>query len=197
MHYIFTSDYYLWVGLSSILSPYETVWVFNARQTAINLDSIDDDDVCVFDSSNDTTFYLMYLKKTNTTSRFVFLTRGEDIPVRLFISNCVHKSLREPLSEIRCFILSEKNNPLLNGRFSYKLTSREICIIDMSVDGFRARKIAELLGIKIKTVYAHRINACRKLGVKRVSELLPYKNLLLFKTLEMKDAPRQEANPEA
>jgi len=53
----------------------------------------------------------------------------------------------------------------------YKLTSRELIIINMLLDGVSPKEIAFKLGIKHRTVDFHRNNIYRKLGIQSIQEL--------------------------
>ena len=53
-------------------------------------------------------------------------------------------------------------------------TKREIEIITLSSKGFPAKKIAEQLGISLKTVFAHKYNIFKKIGINNSVELTNY-----------------------
>ncbi len=53
-----------------------------------------------------------------------------------------------------------------------KLTARERQILQLIVEGYKNREIAEYLHISLKTVESHRTNLMKKLDVHSVSELL-------------------------
>ena len=55
-----------------------------------------------------------------------------------------------------------------------KLTPREREIIQLLAEGHRNKKIAQKLGISVKTVETHRTTVMRKIGVKSIVELVRY-----------------------
>src|SRR5437764_872814 len=55
-----------------------------------------------------------------------------------------------------------------------RLTPREREVIQLLAEGHRNRKIAQKLGISIKTVETHRTTLMRKIGVKSIVELVRY-----------------------
>ena len=55
-----------------------------------------------------------------------------------------------------------------------RLTPREREIIQLLAEGHRNKKIADMLGISIKTVETHRTTLMRKIGVKSIVEVVRY-----------------------
>jgi DNA-binding NarL/FixJ family response regulator len=55
-----------------------------------------------------------------------------------------------------------------------RLTPREREVIQLLAEGHRNKKIAQMLGISIKTVETHRTTLMRKTGVKSIVELVRY-----------------------
>jgi DNA-binding NarL/FixJ family response regulator len=55
-----------------------------------------------------------------------------------------------------------------------RLTPREREVIQLLAEGHRNKKIAQMLGISIKTVETHRTTLMRKIGVKSIVELVRY-----------------------
>ena len=55
-----------------------------------------------------------------------------------------------------------------------RLTPREREVIQLLAEGHRNKKIAQMLGISIKTVETHRTTLMRKVGVKSIVELVRY-----------------------
>jgi DNA-binding CsgD family transcriptional regulator len=51
---------------------------------------------------------------------------------------------------------------------------REREIVQLVAEGRSSRKVAELLGVSVKTVKSHRTNIMRKLRIRSVSQLVRY-----------------------
>lgn len=60
------------------------------------------------------------------------------------------------------------------GAIASRLTPREREVIQLLAEGHRNKKIAQKLGISIKTVETHRTTLMRKIGVKSIVELVRY-----------------------
>lgn len=60
------------------------------------------------------------------------------------------------------------------------LTKREVEILELAVNGYSNKRIAQELFITIETVKSHRKNIVNKAGVRKIDEI---KNLLLKKSL--------------
>ncbi len=54
------------------------------------------------------------------------------------------------------------------------LTQRETEIVKMMAEGISTNEIAEMLSLSVHTIYTHRKNIMRKLGVKTASEVILY-----------------------
>ncbi|EOF9266905.1 response regulator transcription factor, partial [Klebsiella pneumoniae] len=79
------------------------------------------------------------------------------------------------------FLINEKNC----GYFKkVVLSPREVCVLNLSIKGTSVRNIAKRLGLQIKTVYAHRSNACNKLGVDKACNLFHCRLLIKMIYLE-------------
>lgn len=55
-----------------------------------------------------------------------------------------------------------------------RLTPREREVIQLLAEGYRNKKIAQTLGISVKTVETHRTTLMRKIGVKSIVDLVRY-----------------------
>lgn len=60
----------------------------------------------------------------------------------------------------------------------HTLTPREIEIADLIAQGLLNREVAEITGISIRTVETHRARIFHKLGIKEISELIQFSDLL-------------------
>ena len=71
------------------------------------------------------------------------------------------------------FLRSGRTSPSEEG-ISPRLTPREREIIQLLAEGHRNKKIAQQLGISVKTVETHRTTLMRKIDVKSIVELVRY-----------------------
>lgn len=177
MYYIFTADSYLWLGLSDLLSPFEAKWLFDIKHTKSKIGNVCAKDVFVFDASVDPTPLYIYIKLTSELPHFIFIGKEEGLTVTSLLSSCDRVNMNGSLSHIRDSILEARNNKQISDTKKIQLSPREARIVVLSIEGASVRNIAAVLGVTAKTIYAHRTRACRKLGVGKVYELLPYKKL--------------------
>ncbi|HEX4343172.1 MAG TPA: response regulator transcription factor [Verrucomicrobiae bacterium] len=75
-------------------------------------------------------------------------------------------------SKISSLVLQGYLNP--QTRESAALTPREREIVQLVAEGRSSKKVADVLGISVKTAETHRSNILRKLGLRSVSELVRY-----------------------
>jgi RNA polymerase sigma factor (sigma-70 family) len=71
------------------------------------------------------------------------------------------------------FLRSGRNRAVI-GAAVPRLTPREREVIQLLAEGHRNKKIAQILGISIKTVESHRTTLMRKIGIKSIVELVRY-----------------------
>ena len=93
---------------------------------------------------------------------------GRDIPHRLQPQNRVHYNvLLDQLQNLQKQILTE-----INKHIYQKLSTREIEIITLIVEGKKTAEIAQTLYLSKHTVESHRTNIFSKLDVRNVAELV-------------------------
>jgi DNA-binding NarL/FixJ family response regulator len=107
-----------------------------------------------------------YLLKTDAVQRIVVavetLLRGQP-----YFSATVSETVLEG------FLRSRRQGGT-DGPALPRLTPREREVIQLLAEGHRNKKIAQMLGISIKTVETHRTTLMRKIGVKSIVELVRY-----------------------
>lgn len=183
MFYIYTSNYYLWLGLSSLLYPCQCQWVSDDAVQRGVLQSISDDDVFIFDASSELYSAYNSIRQQKVFPRFIYLKQKTNISLELLIKYCEVVDLNDSLKKICTHILKPKRTLQYQDPI---LSAREALSLNLSITGLTVKQISEVLGVDGKTIYAHRLNACRKLGVQKVGDLIPFKNLVLLKTAEVK-----------
>ncbi|HBQ2432089.1 TPA: hypothetical protein L7M08_004739 [Klebsiella aerogenes] len=188
MIYILTTDYFLWSGLKSFISPLSVVWYFDQRYKDFFPYDISENDIIFFDPGVETSDVIISLRYKGIFPRLILLKRQRDISGKLLFNTTENIDIDSPLKKIQHIIhghcFRKKKQSMSHKRVI--LTPKEACVMDLSMEGVSVRNIALHLGVNSKTVYTHRLKACRKLGAKRVCELLPYKALVKLKTSEHK-----------
>ena len=118
----------------------------------------------------------------------IILTAHADIPLavkamRLGAMDVIEKPYREEdlLERVRAaFARNDRLNKFQSERQAIAprlatLTSREVEVLDLMVEGKKNRKIAEILGISTKTLDIHRANIMRKMQTKTVADLVRWR----------------------
>ncbi|CAI0720833.1 helix-turn-helix transcriptional regulator [Serratia fonticola] len=75
-------------------------------------------------------------------------------------------------------ILSGKPREVMAKNKDRKLTAREEYVFRESLKGISAQELSATCGIDAKSVYTHRKNACRKLGVSKITDVLPFQHFV-------------------
>lgn len=192
MFYIFTADYYLWLGLSSLLHPLHCQWNGKGTFRHEALKQITNDDIIIFDATSENYPAINAIHQQQVFPRFVYLKYKTSISLELLINSCevIHKNA--PINKIRAHILTaeravQKQRP--------KLSAREALSLSLSITGLTIRQISEMLGTEEKTIYTCRRNACRKLRVRKVGELISFRDLLLRRTADTAVSGDDGASP--
>lgn len=195
MHYISTSNFFLWHGLKCLLEPYETCWLNDGLNTELIINGVDGGDVFIIDATKDSAPLISYLSNKKVYPRFVFLNNFDDNTLNILFGASDRLNLKRSLNYYRYFILGKPDKKHADFVPLSRLSPREAMIMNLSLDGLGVRKIAVTLGITAKTVYALRARACRKFGADKVSELIPYKALVHLRTSEIQSRHVRESAP--
>lgn len=183
MLYVVTSNTFLWYGLESLLYPYESQLISHGSPVDTILGKITTQDLFIIDMEKNPVWQLLDSLKRLEELPEIILIRNDDVPIEYYFGTCLSLKGKDSLNQIRYSILSRKKM-LQKDKKGITLSPRESLVLHMSFVGFSVKQISFILGIKSKTVYAHRYQVCRKLGVGRICELLPYKRMIRFKTSE-------------
>jgi len=114
------------------------------------------------------------------TIKVVFLNNDKlrEVNFRVLYSSSWVINARVPLDELRTSVLkviTERSRP---SSYRNTLSYKETYVLLESMKGTSVQDIARESGINQKTVYHNRKSACRKLGVDKVWEVLPYSHLM-------------------
>lgn len=117
--------------------------------------------------------------KQSPNSKVLFLTAPDDARER----ETIHAVRRTPAEELVAKIREitsttvapagdESPRPLEEVRRNRALTAREREVLKLLAEGRTVRSVAEVLGLSMKTVDAHKFNLMRKLGIHNKAELV-------------------------
>ena len=65
-------------------------------------------------------------------------------------------------------------SPSLKGERDYKLTARELEVLQLIADGHSNKAIADQLSLSVNTIAVHRANIMDALGIHKTAELIVY-----------------------
>jgi DNA-binding NarL/FixJ family response regulator len=156
-------------------------------------------DIVIFDYHNSDTFEIEDICRVSDQFpevRFLVVTGEEDKANIFKVLECgvnsivtKHCSQEEIIAAIKSTSRSEKFfcNKVLNvilekhlggndedDCYPSNLTAREIEIVELVASGISTREIAEKLHLSPHTIYTHRKNVMKKLGINSVSEMILY-----------------------
>lgn len=125
------------------------------------------------------------LNRRGVSLPIIFITGHGDVPMAVdAVKNGAFHFLEKPFNDTEMLRLIEdaatQRSPTAASDAQRRcaaarletLTQREREVMDLVVQGRKNREIAEVLGISVKTVEAHRARAMEKMDVKSVAELV-------------------------
>ncbi|EPS0558327.1 LuxR C-terminal-related transcriptional regulator [Enterobacter roggenkampii] len=175
MIYVLTQSYFLWLAVKNMVSPHKSILLFD-EENVNSIKNIDPSAFLIVDSDFNYSEYIAIFDEIECHQCLVIVSSDaikcmyKLIPHHYEID--VTSSLVCIQETINCFLMREgakiKNRKLLTRRES-NILLRSLCYISV-------KKISHELNIPKKTVYMHRMNACRKLGLRKVYEFNGCKN---------------------
>ncbi|ELY3087275.1 helix-turn-helix transcriptional regulator [Klebsiella aerogenes] len=181
MIYIITEDYYLFNGIKALVTPCDLSlkWLTLDLCKEIIPHQFTNNDVIVIDTRINPLLIFPLITKCDLSIPFIFLKDKLDIPVKIINNPCNVLDFNSSFSEILYAILTNSKNSRQKGVDKQLfLSSKEVDIMNLLIEGVSVNKIAESLSMNNKTVYTYKRNICQKLGVRRISQLLPYKSFV-------------------
>lgn len=176
MIYLFTENIFLKQGVNAALYPLlvETVTVDEYDRCAA--ESMMEGDVLMIDPHLAFNTVLQMVSRYSHDLKIVFLNSDKfrEVNFRMLYSSSWVLNSRLSLTNFRTGflkILAGKNQPLSCRTL---LSIKERYVLLASMKGLSAQDIAKESGIKVKTIYHNRKSACRKLGIDKVWEIVPY-----------------------
>ncbi|MDD1283676.1 helix-turn-helix transcriptional regulator [Klebsiella pneumoniae] len=182
MFYIATNNHYLFVGLDSLLKPYKSKKIRTIKRNNPKHLNFSAGDTIFFDDSIDVVCLLEGMVVNNLSLNIICMHSCES-PANFIINpiEILSKDFTSMNINKFTFLINEKNC----GYFKkVVLSPREVCVLNLSIKGISVKNIAKRLGLQIKTVYAHRSNACNKLGVDKACNLFHCRLLIKMIYLE-------------
>ncbi|WP_220266403.1 helix-turn-helix transcriptional regulator [Enterobacter sp. Colony194] len=144
-HSIISNDHFFKVGICALLSP-----------------ELIDDNFILVDMD---TVLAAKVKKLDTRGKqlVAFISNDIDYYVLQSVGNVLFIDRKCKVNEILSFLVA--NDMRYHYQIKFALSQREYQILDYMHKGYSAEEIAALMGLKIKTFYAHRRNMVLKLRV--------------------------------
>lgn len=178
MLYIITENYYLWVGLREAVASFETKWIKHILDKD-ELRSLGKGDLVIMDDNVMVDTIPDDIRYINSYPRYIsFGMCDYDLDVNNLRLTEVSR-VDSAIHKYRNLITSLIGNVTPSVRSSFSLSSREAEIINMTLQGMSANKIAIYLNVNVKTIYAHRVRACHKMGINRVHDIFLHKGRFL------------------
>lgn len=170
--YILTENSYLNQGFQQLLSPYPVKYLSSDFWYSETRPSFTRDDLLLVDSGTLSSLLIFHFD-FGVLPKIVILSKKDrsdlmDCFVNQYIlcCNCSPYELRSAIIDMSQSKYMTQS-PLLN------LSTREMSVFQDCLAGLSIDEIANKYNIKSKTVYAHRKNACFKIGIRKVHEFIP------------------------
>lgn len=171
---LMTSDYFLWLGFRSLFTSEHIVWVNEDS----DMHNVLDADLIILDSSFNPKLVSILNGIEDESLKIILLTRDSNPIMKKLINYTDTLHLKSTVDNVRGFFRYVRIRKLKSKRKKPIFSPSEAYVLELTIDGESVKDIASGLGVNSKTVYAHRLRACRKLGAQRVCELIPYFNLI-------------------
>lgn len=174
--YIMSGNIYLRNGIISLAKP-EGWEIISYEVDNFHEKELTCDDVVILHVDIKNSYYAKAISLINRKSKLLVILEGMRDIVIADVDNVIKS--REPLSSItdaiHCIIKKEKK-PKTS---SNTLSDIENIILNESLKGKSINLIADALNLSPKRVYAYRTRACKKLGGKKINDLLLIREKLL------------------
>lgn len=180
MIYVFTENMFLKQGMISALYPLLVEFLPVHEHDHPAFAGIMAGDVVLIDTHLSFHTLLQTLTRYSCDIKIAFLNNHtfREINFRVLYSSSWIINARVPLDELRTSVLNiitERSRP---PSYRNALSYKETYVLLESMKGISVQDIARESGLNQKTVYHNRKSACRKLGVDKVWEVLPYSHLM-------------------
>lgn len=180
MIYVYTENMFLKQGMISALYPLLVEFIPVHEHGHPADVGIMAGDVVLIDTHLSFHTLLQTLTRYSCDIKIAFLNNDtfREINFRVLYSSSWIINARVPLDELRTSVLNiitERSRP---PSYRNALNYKETYVLLESMKGISVQDIARDSGLNQKTVYHNRKSACRKLGVDKVWEVLPYSHLM-------------------
>lgn len=181
MIYIITDNYFLFNGVTHAMHP--IIVMQNPINFVDKCELFCDGDLVLIDDNvslrGGSQSYILSQKRIS----IVFLNTIRNVSVDFMRIHSSYRALDRNIS-IKDFrvnmlraVTRKAHMPIKNNK--KMLTQREHQILLASINGRTIQEIATATGLKDKTIYHHRKNACLKLGVARYIDVAPFRSSLM------------------
>ncbi|MBJ8986878.1 helix-turn-helix transcriptional regulator [Citrobacter koseri] len=180
MMFFLTENYYLYFALQTLMYPLDVVHIMKVSEENVpNVYSTMNNIIIIDTQCDPSAWYEMYCT-LHLESRLKFIFWGEDVLARVLAGeNFILSSGTRP-EDIHALIEAVLLNKIrdISGKTPV-LTPREKMVLINAISGKRVHQIASSLNMSRKTVYHHRMSACRKLGVRNILHLATCRDPIL------------------
>ncbi|KLG05707.1 hypothetical protein YA49_18710 [Enterobacter cloacae subsp. cloacae] len=180
MIYVITENIFLKNGITSALYPMLVEFIPVHEYDHSVYASIASGDVVLIDTHLSIHAVLSKLAHYSRDIKIVFLNNDKlrKINFGVLYSSSWMIDARVPLDELRISVLKVITEHYKPSSCRNSLSYKETYVLLESMKGTSVQDIARESGINEKTIYHNRKSACRKLGVNKVWEVLPYSHLM-------------------
>ena len=175
MIYIITSNYFLWIGLKSLLQPVNIKSLCTSACIFSMCNQLNEGDILLFDELQLQTLDESQLKNMMLSCNIIILVE----PTR--VSNTFSNGLFIPINTDLHTLhskLTKKIHSKPSDFIETDLTTLQKRIAILALRGYDVKKISFITGVNTKTVYYNRLRVCNSFGVRNIRDLLKYKVLL-------------------
>ena len=191
MIYIATENAFLWQGIKLTLNTPAVMLLNNQNIDRIVFENMTCDDIVIIDMCSHSDAVISQLNASSANLTVIMLKHENHLRVNLLSMPCHTLKTKISRRQLQTFMSGIQPKQKEHGQQVALLSPREKQVINLSMDGASVENIACVTGMSLKMVYYHRKNACRKLGVEKVSSLVRYQHSSTYKNWVSRHAHEQ------
>ncbi|CAD5358496.1 putative DNA-binding transcriptional regulator, CsgD family [Enterobacter cancerogenus] len=189
--YIATENIFLWQGITQLLDTSAVMLIDNQNFDRKVFEKMSSDDIIIIDMCSHTDAVISQLNASSADLNVIMLKHESFLRVNLLTIPCYTLNTKISRSQFQKFMSRIQPKQKEPTQQVASLSQCEKLIINLSMDGASVETIACVTGISLKMVYYYRKNACRKLGVEKISNLVRYQHSSTYKNWVSRSAHEQ------